>query len=1083
MKKKIIIFLFTAVSAFTAMNAATVSESQARAIAGEFFNVTMPEQPAAMKAKGKLGASAPFYVFNNPQQPGWVIVAGDDRARTILAYSDENYFDASELPEVIQDWLNDYAQQLSRLDMATAAQPNAAPTQAIAAGNKVRIAPLLRCNWAQGLPFNQQCATYTSSGTTNYCPAGCVAIAMAQILYYYKSSTQCQPIPAYTSSSLSQYMPALPATTFDYSIMNDWYDKEENTSASAQETARLVRYCAQSVKMDFGQSSSSATSQRNAFVYYFGFDKDARQLARTDYSATEWEDMVYNELAQGRPVFISARKTSGGHAFVCDGYTDGLYHINWGWRGHQNGYFALNALNDDNAGGTGAAVGDEGYTINVQIMTGLQPDLGTGTSTNGNIVGLYRTCEASPTSYTRSNSEVAFTDVSLTAYYWNFSSQTYTYDLGWGLYDSDGNLISTHTAVSGKSLSASYYTTVTKSITMGKGLTGTYYLKPMCRLSGSSTYLPCRGSGINFIKATITATRLTLKVCDELEVMNLKVNSVTTSPIKKVGSPLQLTLNVTNQGLTDNNSIYMWVGGNKISGTYTDIGIGQTGNVVMNYTPSATGSITFKFTADADGTKVLKTATVVIGSATAASISGSTLSSVVGTTFNASINAKNNNTSAYNDYIVAKLYKKENNTSSSGYYCSAQSQLVNLAAGSSQNVEFAFTNLDYNETYFVNFYYYNNGEQVRINGTATRKVESPYLVTSITLDEQEMTLNVGEERTLAATVLPEDADYKTVLWTSSNPEVASVDASGLVTALSHGTTTITATTTDGSNLSATCLVTVVEEPVFTAGDVNDDGDINIGDYASVASYILEQDPQPFNFAAADLDGNNEINVGDLAGVAHLALHYEGGAPQGTPAVNAAEPRIAIDASTSGNTVTINLSNNVGITALQMDLGLPQGTALVDATLTDRASTSHQVAFSQLANGQYRLLASSSTCMTLSGTSGAVLTLTLAGTPSSNGSLSNIVLASPTATCYRHNGIDLNLSPTGISDVYSSTRIYSDGNNIVIISPTHGTAQLIMPSGMSRTVEVARGRNVYRAPAQGVIIVKTDNTVKKLHIFD
>ena len=408
---------------------------------------------------------------------------------------------------------------------------------------------------------------------------------------------------------------------------------------------------------------------------------------------------------------------------------------------------------------------------------------------------------------------------------------------------------------------------------------------------------------------------------------------------------------------------------------------------------------------------------------------------------------------------------------------------MNLAAGSSQNVEFAFTNLDYNETYFVNFYYYNNGEQVRINGTATRKVESPYLVTSITLDEQEMTLNVGEERTLAATVLPDDADYKTVLWTSSNPEVASVDASGLVTALSHGTTTITATTTDGSNLSATCLVTVVEEPVFTAGDVNDDGDINIGDYANVASYILEQDPQPFNFAAADLDGNNEINVGDLAGVAHLALHYEGGAPQGAPAVNAAEPRIAIDASTSGNTVTINLSNNVGITALQMDLGLPQGTALVDATLTDRASASHQVAFSQLANGQYRLLASSSTCKTLAGTSGAVLTLTLAGTLSGNGSLSNIVLASPTATCYRHNDIDLNFSPTGISDVYSSTRIYSDGNNIVIISPTHGTAQLIMPSGMSRTVEVARGRNVYRAPAQGVIIVKTDNTVKKLHILD
>ena len=703
MIKQITAVLIAVAATFSVMNAATVTEQQARAIAGQFFNVNMPQQPATMKGNG---ANAAYYVFNNPERPGWVIVAGDDRARTILAWSDENYFDAGDVPECVQDWLNDYAEQLARLDTAFPKAGDEAPTQTLTSENKVRIAPLLSCQWAQGLPFSQQCATYTSSGTTSYCPAGCVAIAMAQILYYYKSATQCQSIPAYTSSTLGAYMSELPATTFNYDIMNDWYDSQENTSASAQETARLVRYCAQSVKMDFGKSSSSATSQRNAFVYYFGFDKDAQQLARTDYTASEWEDMVYNELANGRPVFISARKTNGGHAFVCDGYTNGLYHINWGWRGHQNGYFALNALNDDNAGGTGAAVGDEGYTINVQIMVGLQPDLGTATSTNGNIVGLYRTCEASPTSYSRSSSADSFTDVSLTAYYWNFSSQTYTYDLGWGLFDSDGNLVSTHTAASNRSLSATYYATITKSITMGKNLTGTYYLKPMCRLSGSSTYLPCRGSGINFIKATITATKLTLKVYDEQEVMNMKVNSVTASSIRKVGSPLQLILNVTNQGLTDYNSIYMWVNGTKICGTYTDIGIGETGNVVMNYTPSATGTITFEFTSDADGTKLLKSYNVTINSATAATITGSTLSSVVGTTFNASINAKNTNTNTYNDYIVAKLYKKENNTSTNGYYCSAQSQIVNLAYNSTQNVEFAFTNLDYNETYFVNFYYY-----------------------------------------------------------------------------------------------------------------------------------------------------------------------------------------------------------------------------------------------------------------------------------------------------------------------------------------------------------------------------------------
>jgi uncharacterized protein YjdB len=1075
MIKKITTVLIVAVAIFNALNAATVTESQARAIAGRFFNVEMPQRPATMKGNGTKAA---YYVFNNPEQPGWVIVAGDDRARTILAYSDEDYFDAGEVSECVQDWLNDYTEQLARLDTAFPKASDEASILTLTSGDKVRIAPLLSCNWAQGLPFNQQCATYTSSGTTSYCPAGCVAIAMAQIMYYYKSSIECLSIPAYTSSTLSAYMSELPATTFNYDIMNDWYDKEENTSASAQETARLVRYCAQSVKMNFGKSSSSATSQRNAFVYYFGFDKDAQQLARTDYTAAEWEDIVYNELANGRPVYISAHKTSGGHAFVCDGYTDGLYHINWGWRGHQNGYFALNALNDDNAGGTGAAVGDEGYTLNVQIMVGLQPDLGTGTSTNGNIVGLYRTCEASPTSYTRSNSSVSFTDVSLTAYYWNYSSQSYTYDLGWGLYDSDGNLVSTHSAVSNRSLGGGYYSTVTKSITMGKDLTGTYYLKPVCRLSGSSTYYPCRGSGVNFIKATITDTKLILKVYDEQEVMNLKVNSVTTSPIKKVGSPLQLILNVTNQGLTDYNSIYMWVGGTKISGTYTDIGIGETGNVVMNYTPSATGTITFEFTSDKDGTKLLKSHNVTINSATAATITGSTLSSVVGTTFNASINANNTNTSTYNDYLVAKLYKKENNAGSSGYYCSAQSQILNLASNSTQNVEFAFTNLDYNETYFVIFYYYNNGELVRINSTATRKVESPYLVTSITLNEQEMTLNVGEEFTLIPAILPENADYKNVIWSSSDSEVASVDTQGKVTALAAGNATITATTTDGSNLSASCQVTVVEEPVFTAGDVNDDGAINIGDYVDVASYILERDPQPFNFAAADLDGNNEINVADLVGVAYLGLHFEG-APLLAPAVGIDDASIAMDADVEGNKIAINLSNNVGISAVQMDLRLPQGLTLVDATLSGRASTSHQVAFNQMANGDYRLLASSSTCKAFGGNDGTMLTLTFDGTASGNGSISNIVLASPTATCFSIDGFDLNFNPTGIGNVHSTAHICSDGNNIVITSPINGTAQIALPNGMSKTVKVAMGRNIYPTPAKGVVIVKMGSEVRKI----
>ena len=169
------------------------------------------------------------------------------------------------------------------------------------------------------------------------------------------------------------------------------------------------------------------------------------------------------------------------------------------------------------------------------------------------------------------------------------------------------------------------------------------YLRPISRISGSSTYYPCRGAGVNYVKATITAAKLILQVYDEQSVQNLKINSVTTGSVKKVGSPLQLNLGVSNQGITDYSSIYMWVGNNKVGGTYTDIAPGASGIVVMNYTPSAAGSITFKFTSDAEGNNVLKTFTTTINSATEASMTGTVTSSVSGTTLNATLSVTNTN--------------------------------------------------------------------------------------------------------------------------------------------------------------------------------------------------------------------------------------------------------------------------------------------------------------------------------------------------------------------------------------------------------------------------------------------------------
>lgn len=83
------------------------------------------------------------------------------------------------------------------------------------------------------------------------------------------------------------------------------------------------------------------------------------------------------------------------------------------------------------------------------------------------------------------------------------------------------------------------------------------------------------------------------------------------------------------------------------------------------------------------------------------------------------------------------------------------------------------------------------------------------LVSSLSLSTNSITLtSVNETKTIDYTITPSDATNKTLNWTSSNTSIATVDSSGTVKAISSGSATITAKTTDGTNKSATCSVTV-----------------------------------------------------------------------------------------------------------------------------------------------------------------------------------------------------------------------------------------------------------------------------------
>ena len=112
----------------------------------------------------------------------------------------------------------------------------------------------------------------------------------------------------------------------------------------------------------------------------------------------------------------------------------------------------------------------------------------------------------------------------------------------------------------------------------------------------------------------------------------------------------------------------------------------------------------------------------------------------------------------------------------------------------------------------------------------------PVLAESIKLNVTTAGLNEGATLQLTATVLPEECNNKAVLWASNNPSIATVDSNGLVTTHGIGTAIITASTTDGSNLSTTCTVTLL--PVGVKGDVNGDSKISISDVTTLIDYLL-----------------------------------------------------------------------------------------------------------------------------------------------------------------------------------------------------------------------------------------------------
>ena len=373
------------------------------------------------------------YVFNG--EDGFVLVSAEDDARAILGYSDYGRFDAKDMPENMQFWLQMYADELAskptsslkgRVQRRTAAQTQATyPT----------ISPILgEVEWGQDEPYNNLCPTAGGERSVT----GCVATAISQIMYAHKYPAKGIGSKTYTTESHGlQLNVNFGATTYDWGNMLPYYKNNYN-STQANAVATLMYHVGVAADMDYDPDGSGAISSAALanMGTYFGYDKGIQTLPKDYMKEEEILNAIVADLEIGHPVYVSgATKNKEGHAFVCDGIkSDGYLHINWGWDGVSNGYFALSALDPDQQG-TGGSASDMAFTEGVEVFAGIQPDKG-GKATP--LVTVKSLTLTSGTEISR-NAKVA---VSLDGFT-SVGIATAAGTLGYYIYDTNDNLIKT----------------------------------------------------------------------------------------------------------------------------------------------------------------------------------------------------------------------------------------------------------------------------------------------------------------------------------------------------------------------------------------------------------------------------------------------------------------------------------------------------------------------------------------------------------------------------------------------------------------------------------------------------------------
>lgn len=564
--------------------AAPVDEQSARKLAGDFLRGKMPITRSSNTITRAVtgvadGPDAGIYVFNSDN--GFVVISADDALPAVLAYSYGTPYDASKAPEAMKAMLSAYHHAVTSACVTRADVPT-----------HEKISPLIKTQWDQLTPYNNMCP--------NKYPTGCLATAVAQVMYYHK-------YPA----------------NYDWDVMKTSYVSTD-TGDAVDAVAKLMADVGDKLYMHYEEDGSSSylVDGSEALRYEFGYSESTEYVERDSYTAKSWDELLYNELASSRPVIFAAQSMTptglSGHGFIIDGYEvkDGVgyFHVNWGWSGRSDDYFLISVLNPKYQY-TGGGAGSSGYSFEQQAVIGIQP-AETPMEKTTRFATQYCYIKDDESVYTRSSTSDDFSPIKVYYNVWNIvkPEESRQFDAGIALYK-DRELIAILDSVHLKDIihggSPMGYSDVvnvkSQPVSIGKDLpNGKYQIRVISRLTDTADWTWAMMAACRYVELTIednTMTTATYGNSDGYTSENdFTINNVVVSGSKKVGEPLTITINLTNNSMSNNSPIYLWGNASLEQGTDSyqclggggsNLSPGETGEMVLEYTPQRAGD--FKF--------------------------------------------------------------------------------------------------------------------------------------------------------------------------------------------------------------------------------------------------------------------------------------------------------------------------------------------------------------------------------------------------------------------------------------------------------------------------------------------------------